>query len=144
MRKMAQQAGFTLENNGVTAQLDSRYFPGTLWSQLDLAARAANCFFCLDTVNKVVAIWPKTGGRAGDAVLVAPEAGSIGYPRFSQTMIKISTLFNPRIEVGKPIQVRSQLTAASGKWNVGLAGHTLESQTPGGAWETHATAYRAG
>jgi hypothetical protein len=144
MRKMAQQAGFTLENNGVTAQLDNPYFPGTLWSQLDLAARAANCFFCLDTVNKVVAIWPKTGGRAGDPVLVAPETGAIGYPRFSLTAIKVRTLFDSRIEVGKPIEVRSQLTAASGKWNVGLCGHTLESKTAGGSWETHAEAYRAG
>jgi hypothetical protein len=142
--KIAQAAGFKLENNGVQTMLDSPYFYGAAWRQLDDAAQAANCFFYLDTVKKVVAVWPKAGSRAGDPVLVAPETGAIGYPAFSQTAIKVRTLFDPRIEVGKPIEVRSQLTAASGKWSVVLAGHTLESQTPGGPWETHATAYRAG
>jgi hypothetical protein len=145
MRKIVQLAGYKLENNGVNAQLDSPYFYGAAWRQLDDAAQAANCFFYLDTVKKVVAIWPKGGSRGGGEVpLVAPETGAIGFPTFSQTAIKVRTLFDPRIEVGKPIEVRSQLTAASGKWSVVLAGHTLESQTPGGPWETHATAYRAG
>jgi hypothetical protein len=144
LSKIVQAAGFKLENNGVSAQLDSPYFPGSAWTQLDQAARAANCFCHLDSVTKTVAIWPKTGSRAGDSILVAPETGAIGYPAFSQTAIKVRTLFDPRIEVGKKIEVRSQLTAASGKWSVTLAGHTLESQTPGGPWETHATAVRAG
>jgi hypothetical protein len=67
----------------------------------------------------------------------------IGYPAFSQTMIKVRTLFDPRIQIGLPIEVKSQLTAASGKWSVILAGHTLESQAPNGPGR-HATAVRAG
>jgi hypothetical protein len=145
LSKIVQAAGFKLENSGVNAMLDNPYFYGAAWRQLDDAAQAANCFFCLDTIKKVVAIWPKTGSRGGGEIpLVAPETGAIGYPTFSQTRIKIKTLFDPRIQIGVPIEVRSQLTAASGKWSVGLCGHTLESQTPGGVWETHAEAYRAG
>jgi hypothetical protein len=144
MSKMAQQAGCTLENNGVTAQHESPYFPGTIWSQLDLAARAANCFFFHDSIKKTIAIWPKTGSRSGEVPLVASETGAIGYPRFSATMITVKTLFNPKIQIGVPIEVRSQLTAASGKWSVTLAGHSLASQMPNGQWETHATAVRAG
>jgi hypothetical protein len=144
MSKMAQQAGCTLENNGVQAQLDSPYFPGTIWRQLDDAARAANCFFFHDSIKKTIAIWPKTGSRSGDVPVISPENGMTGYPRFSATMITVKTLFDPRIQIGLPIEVKSQLTAASGKWSVILAGHTLETQTPGGAWETRATAVRAG
>jgi hypothetical protein len=50
--KIVQAAGFKLENNGVSAQLDSPYFYGAAWTQLDQAARAANCFFHLDSVKK--------------------------------------------------------------------------------------------
>jgi hypothetical protein len=142
--RIAKAHGYTVENNGVSAQLDNPYFPGTTWSQLDLAARAANCFFFVDSISKVVAIWPKTGSRAGEVPLVSPETGMSGYPQFSQTMITVKTLFDPRIQIGLPIEVKSQLTAASGKWSVILAGHTLETQAPDGPWETHATAVRAG
>jgi hypothetical protein len=142
--KIVKAHGYTVENNGVQAQLDNPYFPGTTWSQLDLAARAANCFFFADSISKVVAIWPKDGSRSGDPVLVSPDTGMIGYPAFSQTMIKVRTLFDPRIQIGLPIEVKSQLTAASGEWSVILAGHTLETQAPNGPWETHATAVRAG
>jgi hypothetical protein len=142
--KIVQQAGFKIENNGVSAQLDNPYFPGTIWDQLDRAAQAANCFFHLDPVQKTVAIWPKTGSRSGAAAVISPENGMIGYPEFDQTMIKVRTLFDPEIQVGKKIEVKSQLTAASGSWSVVLAGHTLESQMPNGPWDTHARAVRAG
>jgi len=144
MKKMAQQIGYTLENNGVNVQLDNPYFPGTIWDQLDRAARAANCFFFVDSVTKVVAIWPKDGSRSGDVPVVSPENGMIGYPEFDQTMIRVRTLFNPEIIIGHKIEVKSQLTAASGTWNVVEADHILTSQLPNGPWETRATAVRTG
>jgi hypothetical protein len=139
LSQMAQVAGVTLENNGVTAVLQSPYFPGTIWSQMLSCVRAANCFGHLDMVNKVFAIWPKTGSRnSGGTPLIAPETGMIGYPEFQKLSTRIRVLFNPSLKagVGQKIQVKSQLKAANGQFAIYGLTHDLSSQMPDGPWET--------
>jgi hypothetical protein len=144
MKKIVQPAGWTLENKGVQAQLDNPYFPGTAWDQLDRAAQAANCLFCLDTLSKKVTILPKTGDTVSDTIAISPDDGMIGYPEFDRNMIKVRTRFNPELALPKKVEVKSQLKSATGTWNTTSVGHTIESQMPGGPWETHFTAVRAG
>jgi hypothetical protein len=93
--------------------------------------------------KKTVAIWPRDGSRSGDAPLVSPETGMIGYPEFQQAAVSVRTLFNPEIVIGKPIEVKSQLPAANGRWSVFGAAHHLAAQLPDGPWETTATGSRA-
>lgn len=145
---MAKNAGLTLENNGVSVQLASPYFPGTTFDQIVAAARAANVYASIDSVSGVLAIWPKTGSRS-DTVTISPETGMIGYPQFSAAQVTVRSLFTPQVRQltkgpGQKINIKSQLKAANGIFNTSQVTLQLESQKPGGAWEMIVTAYPKG
>lgn len=136
--QIAKKAGVSIEDNGVKAVLASPYYPGTAWSQLNSCVEAADCFAVLDGVNNKLAIWPKGSNRGGDVPEVSAATGMIGYPKFQQTQIKVRTVFDPSLltGIGQQIKVVSDLTAANGTWNVVMIDHVLESENPGGPWET--------
>jgi hypothetical protein len=144
LRVIVKPAGLTLENNGVDVKLRSPYFPGTTWDQVQSLCRAADCNFFHDKVKNILAIWPRNGSRSGEAVLIGPETGMIGYPQFERMFCKVRTLFAPTVEVGKDIQVRSQLNAANGKWHAIAVSHNLAAQLPLGPWETIIMGARTG
>lgn len=133
---IAQSAGWKLENNGVSAVLQSPYFKGTAWTQLLACVRAAGCFGYLDPVASTFAVWPKLGNRSGAQVIISPDSGMIGYPSFQATIVTVRTLFEPRAKIGQVITVKSQLVAANGKFTVINTAHDLASQSPDGPWET--------
>lgn len=138
--QIAQKSGLTLENNGVNTSVSDPYFFQTAWNQFQAAADTFNCFWTLDSTKKLIAIWPKNGGRTSAQLnLIAPETGMIGYPEFQKIEVKVRTLFLPTVEIGGQVQIRSQLTAASGKFQVVAASHHLEAHMPGGLWETWVT-----
>ena len=86
----ATLAGFSFQNNGVTAVLQSPYFPGTAWQQIQSAVKAANCYAYLDDTTNTFKIWPKNGSVTvpGATVVISPQTGMIGYPRFQKRFIK--------------------------------------------------------
>lgn len=135
--KLASNAGFAFENNGVIAKLTNTYLPGTTGQQIASVARAANVYAYLDGVKKTLAVWPKSGHRAGDILLFSAETGMIEYPSFSGNNVNIivRALFNPALEFGQQIRVKSALTAANGLWDVIYLKHILTSELPGGPWE---------
>jgi len=136
---IAKKAGLTLENNGVKAILASPYFPGTAWSQILSCVQAADCFAYLDGITKTLAVWPKNSSRSGGKTIVSPDTGMIGYPQFQLLNILVRTLFTTEIrptEVGRVVQVKSQLQAANGDFTVISVVHDLISEMPGGPWET--------
>jgi hypothetical protein len=140
MQAMATQAGFNFQNNGVTAVLQSPYFPGTAWQQIQSAVRAANCFAFLDGPTNTLTIWPKNAATPPAAtVLISPKTGMIGYPKFQKKMIIVRTLFNPQLALrpSLTVMVQSQLAAANNaKLTVVKVDHDLASQMPDGPWET--------
>jgi hypothetical protein len=141
LQTLASQIGWTLDNKGVNAVLQTPYLPGTVWQQIKAAVRAADCFAYMDSVNKVLIVWPKTGGTPpAVSVIVSPQNGMINYPMFQKTQIIVRTLFNPSVAVGIPGQsllVRSELAAAdNAKLQINMVTHELATQTDGGPWET--------
>jgi hypothetical protein len=87
-----------VKNNGVDVTLQSPYFPGTAWQQVQRVIQAANCAAAYDDVSKTLTIWPKTGGSpTGNAVVFSPETGMIGYPEFEQNRIRVRTVFAPGV-----------------------------------------------
>ena len=52
MSSLATQAGLAFENNGVSTQLSNPYFPGSVWSQMQAAAKAANIGAVIDNGNQ--------------------------------------------------------------------------------------------
>jgi hypothetical protein len=142
MQKFASQMGLSFENNGVSAKVSSPYYSGSLMMQAQACAQAAGIE--MDVANGTLAIWPTNGSRQGSPIDISPQTGMIGYPIVNQGGIRVKTLFNPSLKRGGTINVTSQITPASGKWNVLNLDIDLEAMVPGGNWYTEMTASRLG
>jgi hypothetical protein len=148
LRGLATQAKWGFQNDGVTAQLIDPYFPGTIYDQIRAVVEHTG-------INMIpgpptMFIWPKGGSRGGSVPIVSPDTGLIGYPTFTQSAIQLTTLFNPSIEFGQKIQVKSSVKipnqlpkVSDGMWKVIQLSHTLESETPGGQWHSRILAAAA-
>lgn len=141
LKGLADQMGLTFENNGVSVMLSKPTYPGSALAQARSCADAANINMVVD--KGVLAIWPKSGFRAGSSELVSGETGMIGYPSFTSTGIMVATRFNPRIEFGRLVQIQSTVQqgnsehGVNGTWNVVTLVHDIESEVPAGKWMTH-------
>lgn len=135
MADLAKAMNVAFENNGVSVQLANPYFSGTAWQQVLTCAQAANINFALH--NGILAIWPRTGGRAGGIPMLTPETGLVGYPTFSSHGIILTSTFNPNIFIGGFVDVKSSLLGASGRWQIFSVTHEISSEVPGGPWFTH-------
>jgi hypothetical protein len=135
LEAFAKVAGMTFVNNGVSVQLSNPYFAGSTLDKIKKCVEMAhiNASIGLDTLT----IWPKTGNVATSTeIIISPDTGMVGYPTFSAQGLGIVSQFNPRINVGNPITVKSSLPVACGQWQVYSVYHRLQSETPNGAWFT--------
>lgn len=149
LKTLAEKAGFKLEDNGINVQLASPYFAGSAWDQVVKAVRSSNLFMTLDSVSGVIAVWPKTGSRNGEAITIAKETGMIDSPQFAQSSVTVRTMFGPQAfplmsGPGRKVRIKSQFTAANGVFTADSIFAKLESQTVGGAWEMEVTCHPAG
>jgi hypothetical protein len=134
LQNMAQQGGFQFENNGVQTKLVNPYFWGALRTQVMECIRAANCVGGIDN-NGTLAIWPKNGSRQGNAIVISPTTGQVGYPAFANSRVIVTALFNSGLQWGRQVTIQgSQITPANGSWIIDQVVHDLESQTPNGKW----------
>ena len=134
----AKLAGWTVQDDGVAAVLSSPYFSGTAWQQMSAAIKAADCFAYVDGTTNTVHVWPKTGAQPNETIIVSPQTGMIGYPKFQKKTIIVRTLFNPQIvfRPGLSVLVQSQLKAANNaKLKLTKVTYDLASQFPDGPWE---------
>jgi hypothetical protein len=132
MGNLAKQMGFAFENNGVQVKLSNPYFGGTAWTQAMAIARHGN--FDLIFERNVMVISPRGQPRQGDAILISPETGLVGYPAFSEAKVIVRCLFNPAVKQLSLVEVKSDLTPANGKWQVLAIVYELEAQMPNGKW----------
>ncbi|AVA21597.1 hypothetical protein [Rhizobium sp. NXC24] len=132
MGNLAKQMGFAFENNGVNVKLSNPYFGGTAWTQAMAIARHGN-FDLIYEPNKMV-ISPRGQPRQGDAILISPDTGLVGYPMFNQNIVIVRCLFNPDVKQLSLVEVKSDLTPANGKWQVLSIIYELDSQVPNGKW----------
>ncbi len=142
LTQIIKPAGLTLENSGVNIKLSNPYFPGTVMQQIESVCRAADCFYYIDTIKKVLAIWPKDKSRKTDTVAeISPATGQIGYPTFEQAVIVVRTLFDPELHAphdaqpGTKVKINSQLKAANGTWTISKISYLLSSEMPNGPFE---------
>jgi hypothetical protein len=133
---LAQSMGMDFQGNGVQAMLPTSYFPGTAWDQLLAAVQMAGINYSFDKTNNVIAIWEKGKYRSGSIPVISPETGLIGYPKFNDQGITLTTEFNPDIVSGGLIEVKTSLEPAAGFWIVNLISTNLSSEMPGGPWFT--------
>ncbi|WP_079415268.1 baseplate hub protein [Thiomonas intermedia] len=136
MADFAKEGGFAFENNGVQVVLDNPYFPGTTWSKIQACARAAGIAATVE--NGVLAIWPENRWRNSPSPpVISPKTGMVGYPSFQGQFLTLRSLYLPDIQLGKQFEVADSVVGiANGPWTAWGYSHTLESQTPNGAWFT--------
>ena len=133
MSGIATRIGRGFHNNGVQAKLSNQYLAGTPLQQAQTLARNANVEFYDD--GQTFWIWPKVGMRTTSAApLISPETGLVGYPKYQSQGMRFRCLFNPSIDFGNQIVMRSSLTAANGTWYVNDLSYDLAAQVPGGPW----------
>lgn len=132
---LAQQMGFAFENNGVSGNLASPYYPGTYMDQFRELAQHANFDFYFDG-NATLAICPANEPRQGKSVpIFTPESGLIGFPTIGQYGIHCDTIFTPALTTGGEMQIKDSIVpSANGTWQPYSVTHELESLMPGGAW----------
>lgn len=154
IERAAAQVGYSIENNGVTAQLTNPYLKGSALEQITTALDAVDAYGTVSRTDNRVAIWPRDGNRAGQVAELSPESGMIGYPEFETVKIKVRHIFDPSlvgsVDPGFQFRVKSPLTAANGTWNAITLTLALSCQAPGGGrgaaggpWEMLIDGYRA-
>lgn len=136
MQAVAQQMGLTFENNGVTSKLSNSYLWGSPRDQYNAIREHADIYATID--RGVMAIWPKFKNRSGQPITIQPSDGTlIDYPAYTATGVMLQAFYNSGFSIGKQVTVKgSQLTPVNTTWNVYSIDHILESQTPGGKWDS--------
>lgn len=139
MSELAQAAGLIFENNDVSVKLADPYFTGSTLDKIRECASAARILYSID--RGVLAIWPGSGGRQGDAIPMSKDDGMVGYPTLSSKGMTIKSLFNWNIKLGSDIQVASSIPMANGKWRVYNVTHELSCELENGPWFTTTDVY---
>jgi hypothetical protein len=136
MQQIAGQMGLRFENNGVNSNISNVYLYGSPRDQYNALVRAADIGATID--RGTLAIWPKFQNRNGSATTISPQDGSmIGYPVYTATGVQLRALYNPNFGIGRQVAVQgSQIDNCNATWNIYSVDHDLESQLPGGKWES--------
>jgi len=131
LSNIASQMGMSFENAGVKVRLSNPYFGGTLWTQALAIAKHGG--FDLGIDRNTMVIVPPGKTREG-SYLISPDTGMVGYPTFNQAYVIVTALFDPALKYLGEVEIKSDLTAACGKWQVSRLEYQLESLVPGGKW----------
>lgn len=134
MAQIARSMGYSLENNGVTAQLRDVYLHNTDMAQARELAQMAGVDLYVD--DKIMAICPHLAPRNSLIPLISASTGMIGYPTFDGVGINTRILFNPSVTFGGKIKIESDIPRANGEWVVSSVSHTLDCETPNGEWSS--------
>jgi hypothetical protein len=140
---IAGEMGFALENNGVTGNISTPYYPGTYMDQFRELCRHANLDFYFDG-NATLAICPKNQPRQGKGVPVfSPTMGNlVGVPTVQRFGVHAEVIFTPALTIGAELQIQGSIVpSANGTWFAGAMTHDLESLQPDGAWFSRIDCY---
>lgn len=132
LEKLAQQAGLKFENSGVQAKIADPYFWGSPWKQMKEIIDAAGIEGVID--DGTLAIWPKSGSRGGDTLMISPKKGLRDYPSFTQYGVQVRTEFRKAITYGGMMNIESDIKNACGTWRVIRIDYDLQANTPRGNW----------
>jgi hypothetical protein len=132
--------GLTFQNNGnAHCILRNPCTYGSALKQLDTIARAAGFHWIRN--GSTLSIWSDDGTIDDVVIDVGPNTDPkmVGYPTFYENGIIVTSLFNPQVQVGRQMNVISNLKNANGLWGITSVQHNLTSMLPKGPWFTTAT-----
>lgn len=137
MAQLAQQMGFTFQNNGVTGTVRDPYLPGTARAQALALADMAGIYVIFDDDGGTMAIVPNNGTRTGDAPVISPLEDMNGYPSYvGPGKVQLVCEYNNQIKfMGKVTVQDSIISGANQAWQVTGIAHDLSTR-PDGPWFT--------
>lgn len=147
---LASKAGLRFANYGVQTVFHNPYFYGSPGQQLAQCLETAPMRVGLGRGQ--VSLWPASGAQAQtptpaeQPVLVSAATGLVGYPSWSAGGLVLRMLFNPQVGFNTVLHLQSRYQPAgwgaqgTGLWRVVQAHHSLQTQTPNGAWFTEVVA----
>lgn len=138
VKKLAEQNGYTFQNNGVTQSVRDCVLNGSPLAKMQEVASHVKAYVYID--NGVVFLSPLSKERDETAILVNKDTGLIGYPRVSNNGVSFSTNFNPQIQLACKVYVESVIPSSNGTWLITSVSHTIRTGNPNGsAWRTDCT-----
>ena len=139
MEQWAVEAGCTLENKGVNASVKNVVYRGSPVDKAKTLARDVGIDLIIDDGKFIIT----PNGRAvdGNAVLIDPKHGLLGYPAFSNDGIEFNMIFDPNVKIGGLVKIESVVPRASGIWKVTKITTKLEAYVPNsGSWSSSVSA----
>lgn len=139
MEQWAVEAGCTLENKGVNASVKNVVYRGSPVDKAKTLARDVGIDLIIDDGKFVIT--PNGQAVDGNAVLIDPKHGLLGYPAFSNDGIEFNMIFDPNVKIGGLVKIESIVPRASGIWKVTKITTKLEAYVPnGGSWNSSVSA----
>lgn len=124
IKQFSGEIGYSFQNNGVTASVRNMVLNGSPIQKMRAVANAVGCELLID--DNRVRIQPYNKAlNGGNAVLLSPDSGMIGYPGFNSDGITAKCLYNPDLELGGLVEVKSIVPGASGTWKITHLKHEL-------------------
>ena len=153
---------YRLENNGVDASLTDVSLSGPLFGMLIKVTNQANAMAYAD--GNIVSICPRDkarGTKNAERLELSTATGMIGYPITTPIGAVAKALFNPYYrplgkillkstdvtfrrnhpEENPPSKAGSAYYLSESEFFIASLKHRLQSETPGGAWETEMVLY---
>ena len=139
MEQWAIEAGCTLENKGVNASVKNVVYRGSPVDKAKTLARDVGIDLIIDDGKFIIT--PNGQAVDGNAVLIDPKHGLLGYPAFSNDGIEFNMIFDPNVKIGGLVKIESVVPRASGIWKVTKITTKLEAYVPnGGSWNSSVSA----
>lgn len=132
LSEIAQDIDLAFENDGVDVKLTDQHLKGTAMDQINQCVQAANIAYTI-SCGKLI-IFPQGKSRNAPVIRVSPQTGMVGYPAISSQDLTIMSLYSPLFEVGRRVQIESDMMVANGQWVISAITHSLESEVPKGPW----------
>lgn len=139
MEQWAVEAGCTLENKGVNASVKNVVYRGSPVDKAKTLARDVGIDLIIDDGKFIIT--PNGQAVDGNAVLIDPKHGLLGYPAFSNDGIEFNMIFDPNVKIGGLVKIESIVPRASGIWKVTKITTKLEAYVPNsGSWSSSVSA----
>ena len=139
MEQWAVEAGCTLENKGVNASVKNVVYRGSPVDKAKTLARDVGIDLIIDDGKFIIT--PNGQAVDGNAVLIDPKHGLLGYPAFSNDGIEFNMIFDPNVKIGGLVKIESVVPRTSGIWKVTKITTKLEAYVPnGGSWSSSVSA----
>jgi len=128
IRQFSADAGFSFVNNGITASVRNATYNGSPVQKAQQCASEVGIELLMDDETWTIQPW---GTPRGDAVLLNPECGLIGYPSFTSEGISCKCFFNSRLSLGGQVKIESIVPRATGYWKITNLSHSLNAYKDG-------------